>query len=241
MPHSPVASEVDFGGNDVGDIDFEVDPSGQPHDVSGLGLSVDNSKDDESRSTLQRSDLGSLEISGLDEESEAPKKRKAKEVGPKRMKKRRKIVIDNNATELTSDHMKAMLRDTSDIVMQNRTNIGDWDEEEEEDVEDFTASRMNQLFESVPIERLLARPCLGDDGGLAPELLALWGRNTVKGAALSSVCLSIIMFCTHMELTPISDILSHWQGGDSAPVSYAWCQRRRAARCSCRGAHGGGS
>ena len=36
------------------------------------------------------------------------------------------------------------------------------------------------LFESVPMERLLARPCLGDDGGLAPELLALWGRNTVK-------------------------------------------------------------
>jgi hypothetical protein len=175
MLTSPAASEPDFGNNDVGSIDFEVDTEDQPRDVSGLGLSIDNSKDDES--ALQRSDLGSLEISGLDDESEAPKKRK-KEVGPKRMKKRRKIVIDNNMTELSSDHMKAMLRDTSDIVMQNRLNIGDWEEEEEE--EDFITSRMNLLFDNLPMERLLARPCLGDDGGLAPELLALWGRNTVK-------------------------------------------------------------
>ena len=92
MPASPAASEPDFGGNDVGSIDFEVDAGDQPRDVSGLGISMDQSKDDES--TLQRSDLGSLEISGLDDESEVPKKRKAKEVGPKRMKKRRKIVID---------------------------------------------------------------------------------------------------------------------------------------------------
>lgn len=172
LPASPAASEPDFGGADVGSVDFEVDAE-QARDVSGLGLSLDQSKDDES--TLQRSDIGSLEISGLDDES-VPKKRKAKDVGPKRMKKRRKIVIDNNMTELSSDHMKAMLRDTSDIVMQEK-NIGDW---EEEDGEDFTSARMNRLFESVPIERLLARPCLGDDGGLAQELLALWGRNTVK-------------------------------------------------------------
>lgn len=176
VPPSPAASEPDFGGNDVGSIDFEVEAGDQPRDVSGLGLSIDKSQDDES--TLQRSDLGSLEISNL-EDDEAPKKRK-KEAGPKRMKKRRKIVIDNNMTELSSDHMKAMLRDTSDVIMQDRFNIGDWDEEDEE-TEDFTSSRMNMLFDSVPMERLLARPCLGDDGGLAPELLTLWGRNTVKG------------------------------------------------------------
>lgn len=175
MPQSPAASEPDFGNNDVGSVDFDVETGDQPRDVSGLGLSIDQSKDDES--TLQRSDLGSLEISGLDDESEVPKKRKTKDEGPKRMKKRRKIVIDNNMTELSSDHMKTMLRDTSDIVMPNRFNIGDWEEEEDED---FISSRMNMLFESVPMERLLARPCLGDDGGLAPELLALWGRNTVK-------------------------------------------------------------
>lgn len=178
---SPTTPEPDFGGHHVGDIDFEVDTSGQPRDVSGLGLSMDTSKDDES--TIHRSDLGSLEISRAEEEeAEVPKKRKGKDVGPKRMKKRRKIVIDNNMTELSSDHMKAMLRDTSDIIVQNRFNIADWQEEEEE--EDFTADRVNHLFESLPMERLLARPCLGDDGGLAPELLALWGRNTVKSECL---------------------------------------------------------
>jgi cohesin complex subunit SCC1 len=117
-----------------------------------------------------------------EEEAEVPTKRKGKEVGPKRMKKRRKIVIDNNMTELSSDHMKTMLRDTSDIIVQKRFKIADWQEEEEE--EDFTTDRVNQLFESLPMERLLARPCLGDDGGLAPELLALWGRNMVKSECL---------------------------------------------------------
>ena len=186
--HSASATfEPDFGGNDVGDIDFEVEASDQPRDVSGLGLSVELSRDDES--TVQRSDLGSLEISGLDDESEVPKKRKVNEVGPKRMKKRRKIVIDNNMTELSSDHIKSMLRDTSDIVMQNRFHIGDFEGAEED--EDFTTGKMNQLFDSVPMERLLARPCLGDDGGLAPELLALWGRNTVKGKQSVLFC-----FCT---------------------------------------------
>jgi hypothetical protein len=173
MPSSPTHSEPDFGNNDVPSIDFDVETSSQPNaEVSGLGLSMD--KDDES--TLQRSDLGSLELSNLEEDA-SPKKRK-KEVGPKRMKKRRKIVIDNNQTELTSDHMKAMLRDTSDVIMRDRVNIADWDGEDED--EDFLSGRINHLIENVSMERLLARPCLGDDGGLAPELLALWGRNTVK-------------------------------------------------------------
>lgn len=178
-PGSPM-SEPDFGGQDHGDIDFDVDTSGQPKDVSGLGLSVD-SKDDESLEHRRHSDLGSLEISGLDEEegSEGQKKRKGKETGPKRMKKRRKIIIDNNMTELSGEHMKSMLRDTSDIIMQNRFNIADMPEEEEEE-EDYTMGKINRLLETVPMERLLARPCLGDDGDLAPELLALWGRNTVK-------------------------------------------------------------
>lgn len=215
MPQSPAASEPDFGNNDVGSVDFDVETGDQPRDVSGLGLSIDQSKDDES--TLQRSDLGSLEISGLDDESEVPKKRKSKDVGPKRMKKRRKIVIDNNMTELSSDHMKTMLRDTSDIVKQNRLNIGDWEEEEDED---FISSRMNMLFESVPMERLLARPCLGDDGGLATELLALWGRNTVKS---ESTC-SFILLCAiaSPSYSQYCFLFSHWQGGHSTPIPNAW-------------------
>jgi cohesin complex subunit SCC1 len=173
-PGSPTMSEPDFGG---GDVDFDVDTSGhQPKDDSGL-LSVGSSKDDESR---RRSTLGDLEISGMDDVSESagPKKRK-KAVGPKRMKKRRKIVIDNNNTELSSEHMKAMLRDTSDIVLDDEPSLAAWPREDAEE-EDPEYARLSRVLNTLPMERLLARPCLGDDGGLAPELLALWGRNTVK-------------------------------------------------------------
>mmetsp|Transcript_12754 Transcript_12754/g.25584 ORF Transcript_12754/g.25584 Transcript_12754/m.25584 type:complete len:724 (+) Transcript_12754:1388-3559(+) len=174
-PGSPTMSEPDFGG---GDVDFDVDTSDhQPKDDSGL-LSVGSSKDDESR---RRSTLGDLEISGLDDESAsaAPKKKRKRTVGPKRMKKRRKIVIDNNNTELSSEHMKAMLRDTSDIVLDDEPGLASWPREDAEE-EDPEYARLSRVLNTLPMERLLARPCLGDDGGLAPELLELWGRNTVK-------------------------------------------------------------
>jgi len=198
-PGSPAASEdPDFGNNGGGDIDFDVDSttSAQQQPSTGAGgHSPDTTKDgDESSTGLGRSNLGDLEISGLDEDlgsnagslaklsedgSEAPKKkRKQRTVGPKRMKKRRKIVIDNNATELSSEHMKAMLRDTSDIVLQNVPHLSAWprDDAGEEDGYEGICGALQRL----PTEQLLARPCIGDDGGLAPELLALWGRNMCK-------------------------------------------------------------
>ena len=102
-PGSPAASEEpDFGGGG-GDIDFDVDTSGQhPPADADAGLSVDTTKDDHSSLDRRRSNLGDLEISGLEEDgsktaSEASKKKKKRKrtVGRKRMKKRRKIVIDN--------------------------------------------------------------------------------------------------------------------------------------------------
>ena len=185
-PGSPAASEEpDFGGGG-GDIDFDVDTSGQqPPADADAGLSVDTTKDDQSSLDRRRSNLGDLEISGLEEDgsktaSEASKKKKKRKrtVGRKRMKKRRKIVIDNNQTELTADEMKSMLRDTSDIVLQNVPHLAAWprDDAEEEDGYEGICPALQRL----PTERLLARPCIGDDGGLAPELLALWGRNMCK-------------------------------------------------------------
>jgi len=99
--------------------------------------------------------------------------------GPRRLKKAREIVIDNNETELTNEHMKAMLRDTSDIVLEDEPGLADWPREDADEV-DPEYARVSRVLNTLPMERLLARPCLGDDGGLAPELLALWGRNTVK-------------------------------------------------------------
>ncbi|KAL7462758.1 hypothetical protein ACHAXS_003136, partial [Conticribra weissflogii] len=176
-PETPATSQPDFE-HVAPDIDFDVDAGEMQGEVSGLGISLDTTKEDES--VGHRSDLGSLEISKIDEEeSDSPKKKRIREVGPKRMKKRRKIVIDNNMTELSSDHMKAMLRDTSDTLMPNVANIAHLPRESAADG-DLSLSRVNSILDNLPMERVIARPCLGDDGGLAPELLELWGRNTVK-------------------------------------------------------------
>lgn len=196
-PGSPAASDIDFGG-DGGGIDFEIEeePAAAAGDDGGLSVDM-SSKDDSSLGRAgRRSGLGDLEISGLDENGEesskstaesskSAKKKKRKDAaskkGPKRMKKRRKIVIDNNETELSSDHMKAMLRDTSDIVLQNVPDLAAWPREDGgggDDDDPYVG--ICPALQRLPTERLLARPCIGDDGGLAPELLALWKRNTVR-------------------------------------------------------------
>ena len=180
-PGSPADSEPDFGGNGGGDIDFDVDGDQPPVD-GDAGLSVDTTKDDGSSLDRRRSNLGDLEISGLEDgsNSEASKKKKRKKTtaGRKRMKKRRKIVIDNNQTELTSEKMKAMLRDTSDIVQRDVPHLAAWPREDAEEEDGYEG--ICPALQKLPTERLLARPCIGDDGGLAPELLALWGRNMCK-------------------------------------------------------------
>jgi hypothetical protein len=97
----------------------------------------------------------------------------------RRMMKCRNIVIDNNQTELTSEQMKSMLRDTSDIVMQNVPHLAAWPRDDVDEEEDAHLGICPAL-QCLSAEQLLARPCIGDDGGLAPELLALWGRNMCK-------------------------------------------------------------
>eukprot|EP00578_Thalassiosira_sp_NH16_P031121 CAMPEP_0181077668 /NCGR_PEP_ID=MMETSP1071-20121207/1072_1 /TAXON_ID=35127 /ORGANISM="Thalassiosira sp., Strain NH16" /LENGTH=782 /DNA_ID=CAMNT_0023158925 /DNA_START=332 /DNA_END=2681 /DNA_ORIENTATION=+ len=197
-PTSPAASEEPEFGGDGGGIDFDAEEQ-TPAGLADVRLSMDNTKDGDETSTgmgdRHRSNLGDLEISGLDEEegskasmaklseegSEAssdPKKKRTRNVGPKRMKKRRKIVIDNNATELNSDHMKAMLRDTSDIILQNVAHLAAWPRDDVDEEDGFEG--ICPVLQTLSTDLLLARPCIGDNGGLAPELLALWGRNMCK-------------------------------------------------------------
>lgn len=147
-------------------------------------------------STTPENKRNSLSIGGLDvvadiEEEEKPKKRSA----TKRKRRRRRIEIDNEQTELTSDHIKAMLRDTSDIVRQNRRHPADYVPSEDE------GNRLDQinlrpwkkqkgLFHDevamLSYETLFSRPNIGDNGLLAPDLLVLWERNSsrLRGEAL---------------------------------------------------------
>ena len=177
---SSAYTEAGFDGDGGGNLDFDADISSQA--LPAADLSVDTTNDGESSRDRRRSNLGDLEISGLEEEEASKagseKKKRKGTVGGTRMKKRRKIVIDNNQTELTSEQMKAMLRDTSDIVLQNVLHLAAWPREDAEEEDKYVG--LCPAIQRLPAELLLARPCVGDDGGLAPELLALWGRNMCK-------------------------------------------------------------
>jgi len=123
---------------------------------------------------------------------------------PRRLKKKRKVILDDSI-ELTSEHIREMLRDTSDIVLQNRSHPADYviplpDEQDEFQKSVFSIHarkrrrlqhRMGQpdhpshpsdpenLFK-VSYDILLTRPNLSDGGLLAPELLNLWTMNAAR-------------------------------------------------------------
>lgn len=88
--------------------------------------------------------------------------------------RRRRIVIDNDETELTSDFIRNMLKDTSDIC-RPRFHPAD------PGTGGTTTKHQSQhtkALEDLTIEERMTRPNIGDDGMLAQELLELWDRNT---------------------------------------------------------------
>ena len=109
------------------------------------------------------------------------RKKKRKQDGPKRMRKRRKIVIDNDSTQLSGDHIKLMLEDTTDIVMHSRIHHADFVAGEE------TQFKTRDLRRHLPFDRLMVRPHLADDAALAPEVLDSWMINTAEARGLQSV------------------------------------------------------
>lgn len=145
----------------------------------------------------------SLAIGGLDvvlDTEEEERRSAVKKSGTKRKRRRRRIEIDNEQTELSSEYIKAMLRNTSDIVKQNRIHPADYVLPEENE-EEGDISRLDELdlrpwkkpkgpyhkeVSELPYETLLGRPNLADNGALAPEILALWEKNAsrLRGEAL---------------------------------------------------------
>ena len=200
-------------GDDLHNLSFSRDSlggAGAANVVGGLDDSADLNPDN----TMDAED---------DEEGEqAKKKRKKQPEGPKRRRTRRKVVIDNDATELDGDHIKNMLHDTSDITLQHVPHPADFSAAEAQslmshshqeyrslasmslsmqDNESLAGATMTTvettatvaatrasdvgqddrlLLDNLTFEQLLARPALGDDGQLAPELLRLWSNNLAR-------------------------------------------------------------
>ena len=186
-PEFPVIPED----TDISGIQFDQSME-EGGDISGIKLSLDTTG-------LTERKRQSITVGGLDDEEnvseEKPTPKRSRQVGPKRMRKRRRIVIDNDNTELSNDHIKSMLRDTSDIVIQNRTHPADYTRSEIDKLDDnlLTPSQRREfrthlqgddptlmIISELPYESLLTRPNISDDGALAPDLLALWTQNASR-------------------------------------------------------------
>jgi cohesin complex subunit SCC1 len=166
----PMADETDFGNIPFDDEEDAVRPTAGRE--SSINMSI---QQDDSLSHNGGLSVGGLDLSNDTAVATPPKSRKRASVGPKRMRKRRKVVIDNENTELSNQHIKNMLADTSDIV-QHRMHPSAWIPGQEAST--HTRSDKDLLFAYLSYEKLFTRPALGDDGQLAPELLELWARNT---------------------------------------------------------------
>lgn len=135
--------------------------------------------------SLSDTDLESIRShssSTIHSESTRQRSRRKKQARPRK----RRIVIDNDETELSSEFIKSMLRDTSDLLVsaELRRHPADIakDSVSDQSTSLFEPSSAFGLFSSalqeLSIEEILTRPNLGDDGNIAPELLEVWDRNT---------------------------------------------------------------
>lgn len=187
---SPVSHNSEFpvihDDNEVPELPFDSPDGGQgetsfiegPDSPSLTGkrksLAIDGLEND---ITEEEKPMTEAEVS--DEESKVPAK--PKRIRPKRRQKRRRLVIDNEATELSSDHIKRMLSDTSDIMMRNIAHPADYDEEEEAmEAKKAKLTPAASIIAALPYERLLARPNFGDDGALDPQLLNMWSKHAAR-------------------------------------------------------------
>lgn len=145
-------------------------------------------------------------VSGLNEESpmeqrsivtEENEARDRPTAVKKRAVKKRRIIIDNDSIELTSDHIREMLRDTSDIVIQDRVHPADWVDgiagREYKRRRHCQRNRFGRIIsptvQQMTWDQLLLRPCIADDGFLCPELLEVWQRNMRRSTGAASAYL----------------------------------------------------
>lgn len=171
---TPADDEDDFpppDNDDFAPFDDDEEPAPPGRDsASRESLHLSHQQDD----SLSRVSVGGLDVSN---NTVTPKKRKRSSTRPR---KRRKVVIDNENTELTTQHIRNMLADTSDLVQEN-VHPSAW-VPDKESVKNGSMRHMQSnrdlLLQHLSYERLFCRPGVGDDGQLAPALLDLWADNT---------------------------------------------------------------
>lgn len=160
-------------------IPFDDDESDGGRDGRGSGAKLNDAalqlSDGEEGASAGRS---KNDVSGLEDDSTGTpgSKRTREEEQPKKRRKRRKVVLDNNKTELSNDHIRNMLKDTSDIVRRMVHPASVW----EGDGRTNGAALKPKKPWTPPV---LTRPFLEDPeytrGGpkLHPRLKALWRGN----------------------------------------------------------------
>ncbi len=172
-----------------GNADFGFQPRNDDDDFGPVPFDDDSREGDQGRQSELMLDLespkagtriddsiGGLAVSPDDKD----RKKKRKQDGPKRMRKRRKVVIDNDNTQLSGEHIKSMLDDTTDIIMLSRIHPADYVPGED------TQFKTRDLRHRLPFDRLMVRPQLADDAALVPSALALWMANTAEARGLQS-------------------------------------------------------
>ena len=164
------------GGDDVMgmDDDYQLQP---PNDSLRLELSNDSNDNMGSSGAPPGISFGEEDDEEIKETKQSnKKKRKSAENQKANNKKQRKIVSEFGATELSSDHIRTMLADTSKVV-KSVVHPATWvPGQKKKSTCGFVDRQL--IRQHATIEKLLQRPCLADDGQLAPKLLDLWARNT---------------------------------------------------------------
>lgn len=168
--------------------DFEFQPPNDD-DFGNVAFDDDSREGTEGRQSNLKLDLDSPNINkkikdsigGLavsPDQNERQSKAKRKSAGPKRMRKRRKVVIDNDKTQLSGEHIKSMLDDTTETIMQGRIHPADFSSNANKSIENLDLRRR------LPFDRLMIRPQLADDAALVPDILQLWLKNTAEARGL---------------------------------------------------------
>lgn len=128
----------------------------------------------------------------------------------KRRRRGRKADLDEGHTELTNEHIRSMLADTSRVVASDGgIHPATWVPENETrrhgGRKNLFRSNRQLLSSHLSYEQRLCRPALSDDGQLVPKLLNLWARNCgpVGGQSL--------------DYEMVADVVGEQQGAESNP------------------------